>query len=57
MIGYFEALLNLLSLERQVDKNLFTAATQSTSVAQRRTSGMCWYPIVIKGQEKGYADY
>jgi len=57
MIGYFEALLNLLSLERQVDKNLFTAATQSTSVAQRRTSGMCWYPIVIKGQEMGYADY
>lgn len=57
MIGYFEALLNLLSLERQVDKNLFTTATQSTSVAQRRTSGMCWYPIVIKGQEMGYADY
>lgn len=57
MIGYFEALLDLLSQERQVDKNLFTAATQSTTVVQRRTSGMCWYPIVIKGQEMGYADY
>ncbi len=56
-MDYFKRLLDLLKTERDEDRQLYQKLTQSTSVAQRRASGLTWYPIAIRDQEMSRGDY
>lgn len=56
-MGYFKELLNLLSVERSADEAAFTNLTAGTGAAQRRTLGLCWYPIAIRNTEPTRGDY
>ncbi|MDF2432006.1 MAG: hypothetical protein JWP44_1637 [Mucilaginibacter sp.] len=54
---YFKKLLDLLKIEREEDRNTYLKLTETTSVADRRTSGLTWYPIAIRGTEPSRGDY
>lgn len=56
-MDYFKNLLELVKIEREEDKRAYLALTQSSSVAERRASGLTWYPIAIRGTELSRADY
>lgn len=56
-MDYFKKQLALLETEREEDKNSYLKLTQSSTVAQRRANGLCWYPIAIRGSELGKGDY
>jgi ATP-dependent RNA/DNA helicase IGHMBP2 len=57
MMDYFKKQLELLGTEREEDRRSYLKLTQSSSVAQRRANGLCWYPIAIRGTELGRGDY
>ncbi|GLU52536.1 AAA domain-containing protein [Dyadobacter frigoris] len=54
---YFKKLLDLLKIEREEDRQSYLKLTESTSVSERRTNGLAWYPIAIRGQEMSRGDY
>ncbi len=54
---YFKRLLELVKMEREVDKQAYLDLTRSSSVAERRANGLAWYPIAIKGTELNQAEY
>jgi ATP-dependent RNA/DNA helicase IGHMBP2 len=54
---YFKKLLDLLKVEREEDRNAYLKLTETTSVADRRASGLTWYPIAIRGTEPSRGDY
>jgi ATP-dependent RNA/DNA helicase IGHMBP2 len=54
---YFKRLLDLLKVERDEDLRSYLAHTESASVADRRASGLSWYPIAIRGTEMSRGDY
>ncbi|PTQ98261.1 putative DNA helicase [Mucilaginibacter yixingensis] len=54
---YFENLLNQLTAERTADEAAFNQLTAGTSAAERRSAGICWYPIAIRGTEPVRGDY
>lgn len=56
-MDYFKNLLDLLKLEREVDKQAYQELTKQSSPAERRTNGLTWYPIAIRGTELNKADY
>jgi ATP-dependent RNA/DNA helicase IGHMBP2 len=56
-MDYFKKLLDLLKLERQEDQQSYIRITESSSVTERRTNGITWYPIAIKGSEISRGDY
>lgn len=56
-MDYFKKLLDLLKLERQEDQQSYLRITASSSVTERRTNGITWYPIAIKGSEMSRGDY
>jgi energy-coupling factor transporter ATP-binding protein EcfA2 len=56
-MDYFEKLQSLLKIERAEDRETYIKLTESTSVADRRTAGLCWYPISITGTEPARGDY
>ncbi len=56
-MDYFKRLLEFVKMEREEDKNAYLAQTKSATIAERRNSGLAWYPIAIKGTELGRADY
>ncbi len=56
-MDYFNKLLDLLKLERQEDRQSYIRITETTSVAERRASGLSWYPVAIKGEEMSRGDY
>lgn len=56
-MNYFDQLSSLLQLEQEEDLKAFKRLTESSSVAERRTNGLSWYPIAIKGSEMGRGDY
>lgn len=55
--AYFENLLNQLAAERSADEAAFNQLTTGASAAQRRSAGICWYPIAIRGTEPVRGDY
>ncbi|RYY34462.1 MAG: DUF2075 domain-containing protein, partial [Sphingobacteriaceae bacterium] len=57
MNTYFTHLLNLLQAEQAADEALFTKLTTGTSAAQRRDTGLCWYPVAIRNTEPVRGDY
>ena len=56
-MDYFKKLLDLLKIEREEDRSQYQKLTKSTSVSERRASGLTWYPIAIRGSEMSRADY
>jgi len=56
-MDYFKKLLELLKLEREVDKQAYLELTRSSTVAERRANGLAWYPIAIRGTELNKAEY
>ncbi|HUP10801.1 MAG TPA: AAA domain-containing protein, partial [Niastella sp.] len=56
-MDYFKSLLDLLRTEREDDRQLYLKLKQTTSVAQRRSNGLTWYPIAIRDQEMSRGDY
>jgi len=54
---YFEQQLQLLKKERDEDRQLYSRAINTSSLAERRANGITWYPIVIKGSEPTRGDY
>jgi hypothetical protein len=56
-MDYFSKLLDLLKLEREEDKQSYRKLTETSTVASRRTAGLCWYPIAIKDSEMSRGDY
>jgi superfamily I DNA and/or RNA helicase len=56
-MDYFKRLLDLLKTEREDDRQLYLKLKQTTSVNQRRASGLTWYPIAIRDQEMSRGDY
>jgi len=56
-MDYFKKLLNLLKIERDDDRKAYLKLTESTSAADRRTNGLTWYPVAIRGTEPSRGDY
>jgi len=56
-MDYFKKLLGLLKIEREEDRRSYLKLTESTSVSDRRASGLSWYPIAIRGSEMSRGDY
>lgn len=56
-MDYFKRLLELLKAEKETDKQAFLELSRSTTVAERRASGLAWYPIAIRGTELNKAEY
>lgn len=54
---YFKNLLDLVKIEREEDQRSYQKLTQSASVTDRRSSGLTWYPIAIRGTEMSRGDY
>ncbi|TKC08972.1 AAA domain-containing protein [Pedobacter frigoris] len=54
---YFKKLLGLLKIEKEEDLKSYKNLTESTSVTERRTNGLSWYPIAIRGSEMSRGDY
>lgn len=56
-MDYFKKLLGLLKTEREEDRRSYLKLTETTSVSDRRASGLSWYPIAIRGSEMSRGDY
>jgi len=56
-MDYFKHQLDLLRIEQEEDRKAYRELTESTSVADRRASGLAWYPVAIRGSELSKADY
>ncbi|BAV08355.1 DNA helicase, putative [Filimonas lacunae] len=56
-MDYFKKLLDLLKTEREEDRKAYQELTETSSVAERRANGLCWYPIAIRGSEMSRGDY
>src|SRR5687768_548033 len=57
IMEYFKKLLDLLKVEREEDLRSYLAHTESATAADRRASGLSWYPIAIRGTEMSRGDY
>ncbi len=56
-MNYFKKLLDLVKTEREEDRNQYTILTEATSISERRSNGLTWYPIAIRGSEMSRGDY
>jgi superfamily I DNA and/or RNA helicase len=56
-MDYFKQLLALLKIERDADRQAYMELTRSASAAERRSNGLAWYPIAIRGTELNQAEY
>ncbi|MES2702897.1 MAG: AAA domain-containing protein [Bacteroidota bacterium] len=56
-MDYFKRLQELLRIEREEDRKTYLELTKSSTVAERRASGLTWYPVAIRGSEISRADY
>ncbi|MFD1139557.1 AAA domain-containing protein [Larkinella insperata] len=56
-MDYFKQLLELLKIEREEDRTQYRKLTETTSIAERRSNGLTWYPIAIRGSEPSRGDY
>lgn len=57
MMEYFKKLLELLKIEKAEDQQSYRLLAERTSVAERRASGLSWYPIAIRDTEMSKGDY
>ncbi|WP_345955855.1 AAA domain-containing protein [Mucilaginibacter sp. PAMB04168] len=56
-MDYFKKLLTLLNIERDDDRKAYLKLTETSSATDRRTNGLTWYPIAIRGTELSRGDY
>lgn len=56
-MDYFSRLRQLLQQEKTDDRENYRKQTESVPVAQRRTNGLSWYPVAIRGSEMSRGDY
>jgi ATP-dependent RNA/DNA helicase IGHMBP2 len=56
-MSYFQHLLGLLKTEKEADRQTFLKQTENTNAADRRSSGLSWYPVAIRGTEITRGDY
>jgi ATP-dependent RNA/DNA helicase IGHMBP2 len=56
-MDYFEKLLSLLKTEQDEDRKAYFNLTEHSSAAERRTNGLTWYPVAIRGTEPSRGDY
>jgi len=54
---YFKNLRSLLKTEQDEDRRTYQLQTQSASVSERRSKGLAWYPVAIRGTEISSGDY
>lgn len=54
---YFEELRSLLDAEQRYDRAQHEALLLNSSLAERRTQGVTWFPVAITGTELGRGDY
>jgi len=54
---YFKELERLLKTEQEEDRNSYLKMASKSSTNERRTNGITWYPIAIRGTEPGRGDY
>jgi ATP-dependent RNA/DNA helicase IGHMBP2 len=54
---YFSRLLHLLQMEQEEDLRTYQQLTATASVADRRSYGLSWYPVAIRGSEMSRGDY
>ncbi|MCU0417266.1 MAG: AAA domain-containing protein [Cytophagaceae bacterium] len=55
--SYFNGLKQLLSIEKKEDQQLYETEIKHQSIQERKASGITWYPIFIKSEYYGFADY
>ncbi|MGV8880346.1 MAG: AAA domain-containing protein [Sphingobacteriaceae bacterium] len=56
-MDYFDKLRQLLKIAFEEDLHAYRGLTETTSIADRRNSGLVWYPIAICGTEISRGDY
>lgn len=56
-MDYFRKLTDLLKIEREEDRRSYHELAQTSSLAERRTNGLAWYPVAIRDTELGRGDY
>lgn len=56
-MDYFRRLLELLNTEREQDLIAYRQLIETSTVAERRASGLTWYPVAIRDTELGRGDY
>jgi ATP-dependent RNA/DNA helicase IGHMBP2 len=56
-MDYFRKLTDLLKIEREEDRQSYLQLAKTSSLAERRTNGLAWYPIAIRDTELGRGDY
>jgi superfamily I DNA and/or RNA helicase len=56
-MDYFKQLQQLLLTEREEDRRNYQELTKSSSASERRTNGITWYPVAIRGKELSKAEY
>jgi superfamily I DNA and/or RNA helicase len=56
-MDYFKKLQDLLKIELNEDRSQYLKLTESSSAADRRTNGITWYPVAIRGTEPSRGDY
>jgi superfamily I DNA and/or RNA helicase len=56
-MDYFKGLRDLLVMEREEDKASYLSLMRSSSLVDRRSAGLAWYPVAIRGSEPGRGDY
>lgn len=54
---YFKKLQELLTIEREVDKQQYQQQATTLSVPERRAIGLTWYPIAIRDTELTRGEY
>lgn len=57
MHPYFKHLLSSLSIEKTADQLQFQQFFQQKSLAEKRSTGLLWHPLVIKQVEPTWGDY
>lgn len=56
-MDYFSKLEDLLKMEREEDRQSYLKLTATSSISERRSNGLTWYPIAIRGSEMSRGDY
>ncbi|RPD49176.1 AAA domain-containing protein [Paracnuella aquatica] len=56
-MDYFKQLQRLLQVEQEEDRRSYRQLMETLPVADRRESGLTWYPIAIRETEIGRGDY
>jgi ATP-dependent RNA/DNA helicase IGHMBP2 len=56
-MDYFRKLTDLLKIEREEDRQSYLQLAKTSSLAERRTNGLAWYPVAIRDTELGRGDY